>query len=227
MSVLNGKILIVDDEPSIRSFLTMGLEGRGFTVYACDDGLLATQIAQETDPDIIILDVMLPGLSGYDLCEILKTVTKASILMLSAKDTVEDRITGLDLGADDYMVKPFSFRELLSRINARLRERIPQAASQQIGPFLIQDESHQIFYHQEELALSPTEYALLRYFLANPMRVLSKSLILTKVWNYDFSGDDNIVEVYVRYLRDKLGDKERTLIRTIRNVGYRLDLDVS
>lgn len=143
--------------------------------------------------------------------------------MLTARDDIDDRVKGLDLGADDYMVKPFSFKELLSRINARLRNSFPDLNSKIIeGDFYIDDGAHEISYHDQLLELTPTEYNLLKYLLINNGLVLSKSTILEKVWGMDFDGDVNIVEVYIRYLRDKIGDKEHIIICTIRGVGYKV-----
>lgn len=223
------RVLIVDDEPNITSFLQMGLEEQGFQTDICHHGLQAVRQADTFHPDVVILDVMMPGMDGYEVCMQLKKKGNPVIIMLTAKDDIDDRVKGLDLGADDYVVKPFSFRELLSRIRARLRDA--QRTGMQVvtgtfeaGPFLVQDERHEISYRGKALVLSPTEYGLLRYFIVNRGIVLSKALILEKVWGYDFMGDENIVEVYVRYLREKLTDKERTLIRTIRGTGYRMDI---
>ena len=143
--------------------------------------------------------------------------------MLTAKDEIDDRVLGLDLGADDYMVKPFSFKELVARINARLRSRFPELADIiRVGDFSIDDGAHEIIYKDRLLLLSPTEYNLLKYLIVNNGLVLSKRIILEKVWGYDFNGEENIVEVYVAYLRDKLQDKEHCIIRTVRGVGYKV-----
>lgn len=154
-----------------------------------------------------------------------KSGLHASIIMLTAKDEVEDRVKGLTIGADDYVIKPFSFEELLARIAARLRNQFPALIGEvAIGPFRVNDKKKEILYHDQVLELSPTEYELLKYLVINHGIVLSKTTILDKVWGYDFGGEENIVEVYIRSLRDKLQDKEHRLIRTLRGAGYRVDI---
>lgn len=225
MALLNKKdinILIVDDEESITEFIKMGLEDEGYSVYTAYNGIDAVSKALEINPELIILDVMMPGMNGYEVCSKIKKTIKTSIIMLTAKDDIDDRVLGLNLGADDYMVKPFSFKELLARINARLRNSLPDTSKITIGNFSIDDGAHEISFNSKILNLSPTEYNLLKYLLTNNGLVLSKSVILEKVWGYDFNGEENIVEVYIRYLRDKLGDKNHNIIRTIRGVGYKV-----
>lgn len=225
MALLNKKdinILIVDDEESITEFIKMGLEDEGYSVHTAYNGIDAVSKALEINPELIILDVMMPGMNGYKVCSKIKKSIKTSIIMLTAKDDIDDRVLGLNLGADDYMVKPFSFKELLARINARLRSVLPDTSKITVGTFTINDGAHEISFNSEVLNLSPTEYNLLKYLLTNNGLVLSKSVILEKVWGYDFNGEENIVEVYIRYLRDKLGDKNHNIIRTIRGVGYKV-----
>lgn len=225
MALLNKKdinILIVDDEESITEFIKMGLEDEGYSVHTAYNGIDAVSKALEINPSLIILDVMMPGMNGYEVCSKIKKSIKTSIIMLTAKDDIDDRVLGLNLGADDYMIKPFSFKELLARINARLRNSLPDTSKITIGNFSINDGAHEIIFNSEILNLSPTEYNLLKYLLTNNGLVLSKSVILEKVWGYDFNGEENIVEVYIRYLRDKLGDKNHDIIRTIRGVGYKV-----
>lgn len=221
-------VLVVDDEENIINFLTMGLEAEGFKVYSADNGEKAVQMARVLNPDIVILDVMLPGMDGYEACQEIKKQVNTSVIMLTAREEVDDRIKGLDLGADDYMVKPFSYRELVSRIRARLRNRenllqVPQEVH--LGKFRINQDAHEITYKGKVLTLSLTEYELLKYLLENKGSVLSKTRILDNVWGYDFFGDDNIVEVYIRYLRNKLGDKEHKVILNIRGVGYKINVE--
>lgn len=218
-------ILVVDDEESIVEFIKMGLEVEGYTVHVAFNGFEAVSLARKLNPHIIILDIMLPGMDGYEVCSQIKKSIKASIIMLTARDDVDDRVKGLDLGADDYMVKPFSFKELIARINARLRNSFPELSDvNHIGGFSIDDGAHEITYHNKVLDLPPTQYNLLKYLLLNNGLVLSKSSILEKVWGYDFNGEENIVEVYIRYLRDKIGDKDHSIIRTVRGVGYKVVL---
>ncbi|MDR7319500.1 response regulator transcription factor [Brevibacillus nitrificans] len=219
------RILIVDDEPSILKFLSLGLKNEGFQVMTAEDGLSGVNAAQDYQPHIVILDVMMPGMDGYEVCKLLKHTGNVAIIMLTAKDEVEDRVRGLNLGADDYMSKPFSFQELLARIQARIRNQFPHMLEEvHVGPFRIDDRRKEIRYENRVLSLSTTEYELLKYMLANHGIVLSKATILDKVWGYDFGGQENIVEVYVRSLREKLDDREHQLIRTIRGAGYRIDL---
>ena len=216
-------ILIVDDEKSIVDFIKMGLEAEGYTVYSAYDGNEAIELAQKTNPHVIILDIMLPGMDGYEVCSRIKKLMKTSIIMLTARDEVDDKVRGLDTGADDYMAKPFSFKELLARINARIRNSFPELDDViNIGEFIIDDGAHEFTYCGKVLDLPPTQYNLLRFLLINNGMVLSKSLILEKVWGYDFNGEENIVEVYIRYLRDKIEDKEHNVIKTVRGVGYKM-----
>ncbi|NOW06258.1 response regulator transcription factor [Clostridium beijerinckii] len=216
-------ILIVDDEKSIVDFIKMGLEAEGYLVYEAYDGNQAIEIASKINPNIVILDIMLPGMDGYEVCSIIKKSIKTSVIMLTALDEVDDKVKGLDIGADDYMAKPFSFKELLARINARIRNSFPELSDiTNIGNFKVDDKAHEITYREKVLDLPPTQYNLLSFLLMNNGIALSKSLILEKVWGYDFNGEDNIVEVYIRYLRDKIGDKDHNIIKTVRGVGYKM-----
>jgi two-component system OmpR family response regulator len=219
------KILLVDDEPNILQFLELGLLNEGFDVRTAQDGMSALMLVQQFQPHVAILDIMMPGMDGFELCSKLKQTENVAIIMLTAKDEVDDRVKGLKLGADDYMVKPFSFEELLARIQARIRNQFPNLIGEvSIGPFRIDDRRKEISYENRILELSPTEHELLKFMVMNHGLVLSKTMILDKVWGYDFGGEENIVEVYIRSLRDKLSDKEHRLIRTLRGVGYRVDL---
>jgi two-component system OmpR family response regulator len=226
MQELKGiKILLVDDEPNILQFLEIGLQNEGFEVFTALDGLTAVTLARQNQPQIAILDVMMPGMNGFEVCRMLKKEGNIAIIMLTAKDEVEDRIKGLTLGADDYMIKPFSFEELLARVRARLRNQFPNLLAEVIlGPFRMDDRRKEISLDHRVLELSPTEYELLKFLVINHGLVLSKAVILDKVWGYDFGGEENIVEVYIRSLRDKLNDREHKLIRTLRGSGYRVDL---
>jgi two-component system, OmpR family, response regulator len=226
MKGLNGiKLMLVDDEPHILQFLELGLVNEGYEVKTVLDGMSAVTLAREYEPHVVVLDVMMPGMDGFEVCRMLKKESdNIAVIMLTAKDEVEDRVKGLTLGADDYLIKPFSFDELLARIGARLRNQFPSLTGDALGAFRIDDRRKEIVYQQQVLELSPTEYELLRYLVINHGIVLSKSKILDKVWGYDFGGEENIVEVYIRSLRDKLGDKEHRVIRTLRGSGYRIDL---
>lgn len=227
MSSFKGiKILLVDDEPNILQFLELGLMNEGFEVRTALDGEAALQDAAAFKPHVVILDVMMPGLSGFEVCHALRAIgDNIAVIMLTAKDEVEDRVKGLTLGADDYIVKPFRFSELLARIGARLRNQFPNLLGEAVyGPFRLDDRRKEIIYLEKVLELSPTEFELLRFIILNNGVVLSKALILDKVWGYQFGGEENIVEVYIRSLRDKLNDKDHRLIRTLRGSGYRLDL---
>lgn len=219
------RILVVDDEPNILQFLELGLQNEGFEVQCAGDGIAALAHLKQFQPQVVILDVMMPGMDGFEVCRLLKKSGNVAVIMLTARDEVDDRVKGLNLGADDYMVKPFSFEELLARIYARLRNQFPNLFGEVlIGPFRIDDRRKEIRYQNQVLELSPTEYELLKYLVLNQGMVLSKTRILDQVWGYDFGGEANIVEVYIRSLRDKLNDKEHQLIRTIRGLGYRVDL---
>jgi two-component system OmpR family response regulator len=226
MQKLKGiKILLVDDEPNILQFLELGLQNEGFEVKSAQDGISAITLLKEFQPHVAILDVMMPGMDGFEVCRMIKKTENVAVIMLTAKDEVDDRVKGLKLGADDYMVKPFSFEELLARIYARIRNQFPHLFGEVvIGPFQIDDRRKEIKLQNRVLELSPTEYELLKFMVLNHGLVLSKTMILDKVWGYDFGGEENIVEVYIRSLRDKLNDKDHQLIRTLRGSGYRVDL---
>lgn len=226
MQKLKGiKILLVDDEPNIVEFLELGLLNDGFEVKTAHDGMSAVTLAKQFQPHIVVLDVMMPGMDGFEVCRMLKKTENVAIIMLTAKDEVEDRVKGLTIGADDYMAKPFSFEELLARIQARIRNQFPNLMGEVIvGPFRMDDRRKEIQHDNQVLELSPTEYELLKFLILNQGLVLSKTMILDKVWGYEFVGDENIVEVYIRSLREKLNDKEHRLIRTLRGSGYRMDL---
>ena len=226
MQQLKGiKILLVDDEPNILQFLELGLKNEGFEVKSAQDGMSAIALLKDFQPHVAILDVMMPGMDGFEVCRMIKKTDNVAVIMLTAKDEVDDRVKGLTLGADDYMVKPFSFEELLARIYARVRNQFPHLFGEVvIGPFQIDERRKEIKLDSRALELSPTEYELLKFLVLNHGLVLSKSVILDKVWGYDFGGEENIVEVYIRSLRDKLNDKNHQLIRTLRGSGYRVDL---
>lgn len=229
METKNINVLVVDDEESILNFLKMGLEAEGFIVYCAEDGINAVNMARELKPDIIILDIMIPGINGYEACIEIKKFTDTPIIMLTARDDVDHRVKGLDIGADDYMSKPFSYRELVARIRARIRNNNKKSYLEEneinLGNFSVNQEAYEIKYKGNIIELSPTEYKLLKYLLDNKGIVLSKSKILDNVWGYDFYGDENVVEVYIRYLRNKIGDKNFKIIQTVRGAGYKVNID--
>jgi two-component system OmpR family response regulator len=217
------RILVVDDEPHIVSFLRMGLTYEGFAVAEAHDGPEALAQANQFKPHLVILDLMLPGMDGMQVAERLRRDPDVLIIMLTAKDQVDDRIAGLKIGADDYMVKPFSFEELLARIQAVTRRRMPSRNEiLRAGSIAIDQAQRIVTVDGKVIELTVKEYELLRLFLVNPRRVLPRQLILDRVWGYDFYGNENNVEVYVGYLRRKLGDRQHRLIETVRGVGYRL-----
>ncbi|MHB1654302.1 MAG: response regulator transcription factor [Desulfitobacteriaceae bacterium] len=222
---LNGfRILVADDDASIRQMLSLGLKQEGYTVETVENGESALSLIPRFNPHVVILDLMMPVMDGHELCLAIPDISQAAMIMLTAKKTTTDIVQGLRLGAHDYLVKPFHFVELLARIEVQLRIRFPDLSGKQtVGSFCLDDIHHVISYDDRPINLSPTEYKLLAYFLANPTQVLSKTAIINHVWGYDFNGEENVVEVYVRYLREKLEDKDHALIQTVRGAGYRLN----
>ena len=215
------KALVVDDEPNIVDFIKLGLSYEGFEVKTARDGPNGLALARDSNPDVIILDVMLPGMDGLEVCQRIRAQSDAGIVMLTARDELQDRIAGLDRGADDYVVKPFRFEELMARIRAVLRRR--GSTRQPVLTFAdlsLDQDTREVHRGEKLVELTPREYDLLKLFMFNQRQVLSKDTILERVWGYDFEGDANIVEVYVRYLREKLADIPPKLIQTVRGVGY-------
>ena len=214
------RILVVDDEPEVVSFLQRGLIYEGYTVDTAYDGQTALAIARDQPPDLVILDVMLPDIDGLEVCRRLRAASPdLPILMLTAKDAVPDRVAGLDAGADDYLVKPFAFDELMARIRALLRRAQPQQQTVlRFADLTLDTGLREAKRGGRTIKLTPKEYELLELFMRHPRQVLSRELIFDRVWGYDFSGESNVIEVYVRYLRRKLG--KPNLIQTVREVGY-------
>ena len=218
------RVLVVDDEESIRNVLRTGLRYENFEVAEAKDGDEALRIAGRFQPDLVILDLMLPGVDGYEVCRRLRGVPGLGIIMLTARDEVSDRVQGLDLGADDYLVKPFDFEELLSRMRAVLRRLKPPAAERiAAGPLELDLSSYEATLDGQVLALTAREFELLKLFMQHPRQVLSKKTILDRVWGTNFYGSENNVEVYVGYLRAKLAASRRELIETVRGLGYRFN----
>ncbi|MDR1603646.1 MAG: response regulator transcription factor [Gracilibacteraceae bacterium] len=217
------KILVVDDEESIRKMLELGLKQEGYDVNAAVNGSEALEKVRTWSPHVVVLDIMMPVMDGYDLCQGIQQISDAAMIMLTALDAATDVARGLRMGAHDYLAKPFHFDELLARIEVQIRNRFPDLSGRrQIGNFVLDEPRKSIFYQERELHLSPTEFKLLSYMLWNANQTLSKEKILLHIWGYDFEGDENIVEVYVRYLREKLRDLEHEVIRTARGRGYTL-----
>jgi two-component system OmpR family response regulator len=220
-----ARLLLVDDEDNLRSMLEAALRHSGFDVHPCANGRDALDAVGEVQPDLIVLDVMLPDLDGFDVCKrIRSTGDRTPVLFLTARDATEDKVRGLTLGGDDYLVKPFSLEELVARITAILRRAglDPTAQDLRCGDLAMDDDAHLVTKAGAEVSLSPTEYNLLRYLLLNKGRVVSKAQILDHVWDYDFGGDGGVVETYIGYLRKKLDGGDPRLIHTIRGIGYSL-----
>jgi two-component system OmpR family response regulator len=219
------RLLLVDDEDNLRSMLDAALRHLGFDVHPVASGREALEAVPKVRPDLIVLDVMLPDLDGFEVCRRLRSDgTKTPVLFLTAKDATEDKVRGLTLGGDDYLVKPFSLEELVARINAVLRRSGLMQADTTLSclDLVMDDDAHRVNRNGTTVALSPTEYNLLRYLLVNQGRVVSKAQILDHVWQYDFGGDGGVVETYIGYLRRKVDNVEPKLIQTIRGVGYSL-----
>ncbi|AFY41848.1 response regulator transcription factor [Nostoc sp. PCC 7107] len=217
-------ILLVEDEVKLARFIELELNYEGYQVSVAYDGLTALTAARELHPDLVILDWMLPGLSGLEICRRLRsTGDKVPVILLTAKDEVSDRVAGLDAGADDYVVKPFSVEELLARVRAHLR-RNQEADAADILEFedlSLNRRTREVYRGNRLIELTAKEFDLLDYLLSHPRQVITRDRILEEVWGYDFMGDSNIIEVYVRYLRLKLEiNQEKRLIQTVRGVGY-------
>jgi two-component system, OmpR family, response regulator len=222
-----AKLLVVDDEPNIVELLSMSLRYAGFEVAAATNGREAIDTAHSFRPDIVLLDVMLPDLDGFKVVQRLRGEgAKVPVIFLTARDATEDKLTGLTIGGDDYVTKPFSLEEVIARVRVVLRrvagERGLNAPATKLSfaDIEMDDESHEVWKAGKLVPLSPTEFELLRYFMQNIGRVLSKMQILDHVWNYDFGGDANVVESYVSYLRKKIDTTEPRLLHTLRGVGY-------
>jgi DNA-binding response OmpR family regulator len=216
-------ILIVEDEIKLAQFIELELKYEGYAVTVANDGLAGLTAARESHPDLIILDWMLPGISGLEVCRRLRqTGDRVPVILLTAKDEIGDRVAGLDAGADDYVVKPFSVEELLARVRAHLRRTQEEDADiLSFADLSLNRRTREVFRGDRMIELTAKEYDLLDYLIAHPRQVLTRDRILEQVWGYDFMGDSNIIEVYVRYLRLKLeADGEKRLIQTVRSVGY-------
>lgn len=230
------KILVVEDEESLNETLVYNLKRQGYEVESAMDGLTALDLARKTNPDLIILDIMLPGLDGMEITRILRKEANTPILILTAQGEEIDRVLGLELGADDYMPKPFSMRELIARVKAILRrvrldqddtasDVLPKSETLYFGNLVIDQKRHEVRLDDENLKIKPKEYDLLLFLVHNQGQALTRSVILERVWGWDFSGGTRTVDVHVRWLREKIepDPTNPTRIITVHGVGYRFD----
>ncbi len=225
MSTTRGRLLIADDEQTILDLLAASLRFAGFDVSTAADGRQALTKARKERPDAMVLDVMMPGIDGFDLVRRLRAEGhEAPVLFLTARDATEDKVRGLTVGGDDYVTKPFSLEEVIARLEALLRRAGKRATTLpsrlSVADIEMDEDRHEVRKAGQPVELTPTEFNLLRLFLANPDRVLSKDTILDRVWQYDFEGESGIVESYVSYLRRKVDTTEPRLLHTVRGFGY-------
>jgi two-component system, OmpR family, response regulator MprA len=216
-------VLIVEDEAEIAGFLRRGLTLEGFTAEVSADGNAAIAAARDRPPDLVVLDLMLPGIDGLEVARRIRSASDVPIIMLTARDAVPDRVAGLEAGADDYLIKPFAFEELIARIRVQLRrrQRDEHPAVLRYAGLTMDTAAHTTTVNGRRVELTAKEYELLELFMRNPQQVLTREVIYDRVWGYDFGGESNIIEVYVRYLRQKLeSQSEPRLIHTVRGVGY-------
>ena len=221
------RILTVDDEPSLTELLSMAMRYEGWEVATAGSGLDAVKAARDTRPDAIVLDMMLPDFNGLEVMRRIRTEQPdVPVIFLTAKDAVEDRIGGLTAGGDDYVTKPFSLEELIARLRGLLRRSgattVRPGSQLVVGDLVLDEDSHEVTRGGDEIQLTATEFELLRYLMRNPRRVLSKPQILDRVWNYDFGGQANVVELYISYLRKKIDANRTPMIHTLRGSGYML-----
>jgi two-component system response regulator ArlR len=216
------RILVVEDDKQISRVLKLELEHEGYQVEVAFDGLTGLEKALK-EPDLIVLDLMLPKLDGTEVCTRVRAKSRVPIIMLTAKDRVVDRVGGLDVGADDYLTKPFAIEELLARVRARLRERHPQPNTLSAKDLIMDRDRHEVRRGDKAISLTAKEYALLEYLLLHRNKVHTRDELFNGVWGSDFLGDSNLIDVYIRYLRGKVDDGfEDKLIHTVRGVGYTL-----
>ncbi|MEI7989080.1 MAG: response regulator transcription factor [Chloroflexota bacterium] len=219
---MSARILVIEDDEEILKFIRRGLAYEGYQVDTASDGPAGLNVARSTPPDLVVLDLMLPGIDGLEVCRRLRTGGSTPIIILTAKDTVNDRILGLDMGADDYMTKPFELDELLARIRALLRRLQPTKPQiLRYSDVALDTGTRQAMRSERMISLTAKEYELLELFLRHPRQVLTRDTIFDQVWGYDFGGESNIIEVYIRYLRQKLeSEGEKRLLHTVRGMGY-------
>jgi DNA-binding response OmpR family regulator len=230
----SGRVLVVEDDEGIREMLKYNLAAAGFTVQEAADGASGLRTARTSRPDLILLDLMLPGMSGFDFCRALRKSSRVPIIMITAKDSEVDKIVGLELGADDYITKPFSIREVLARVNSVLRRAQPEAnepksipEQDSIGTFSIDRAARRVILEGEEIKLTAREFDLLSYLLAFPNRVHTRDVLLENVWGREFNGDRKTVDVHIRWLREKFETRAPFEIVTVRGIGYRMDRKAS
>jgi two-component system OmpR family response regulator len=218
------RVLVVDDEPSLSELLMLALRYEGWDIRTAPDGTSALRIAKEFRPDAVVLDIMLPDMDGITVLRRMRgEVGDVPTLFLTAKDAVADRIAGLTAGGDDYVSKPFSLEEVVARLRGLVRRTAgPSSEGNRlvVGDLVLDEDTHEVFRGEELIKLTATEFELLRYLMRNPRRVLSKTQILDRVWNYDFGGQDNVVEIYICYLRKKIDAGRPRMIHTLRGAGY-------
>ena len=218
------RVLVVDDEENVSHLVSSALRFDGFETITADNGNSALAAVAEQDPDLLVLDVMMPGLDGFGLLNKLRAAgSQVPVIFLTARDGASDRVKGLRAGADDYVVKPFSVEELLARVHAVLRRSAPEASRDgvlTVADLELDENSHEVWRNGSEIHLTSTEFELLRYLMRNERVVLSKAQILDRVWKYDFQGQSNIVELYIGYLRKKIDTVDPKLIHTVRGAGY-------
>ena len=221
---MSERILVIEDEPKISSLIKRGLIYEGYDANVADNGEQGLELARESPPDLVILDLMLPGIDGFEVCRRLRTAGDVAILMLTARDNVNDKVRGLDAGADDYLTKPFAFNELNARVRALLRRRRPsEQAALRYADLTLDLGTREVTRGARKIDLTTREFDMLEMFMRHPRQVLTRDLIYERIWNYDFGGESNIIEVYIRYLRGKLeAGGEPRLIQTVRGVGYAL-----
>lgn len=221
-------ILVVEDEPTIVELLHIGLAYEGYQVAVAYNGHSGLEMAEKGDFDLLILDLMLPDLDGFKVCRRLRMrENNIPIIMLTARKDIADRVAGLDMGADDYITKPFSFEELVARVRAVLRRKgnVAEPTVLRVAGMVLDLETHEVRRDDKPIDLTPIEFALLELFMRHPRRVYTRDTLLNRVWGLDYDGDANVVDVHVSNLRRKLGDRSRQLIRTVYGLGYSLRLE--
>lgn len=224
--MVKQKVLIVDDEISIQELIRFNLEQAGFDTEVANDGIVTIEMFESYRPDLIVLDLMLPGKDGYDVCKEIRRTSNVPIIMLTAKETELERVLGLELGADDYITKPFSPLELVARIKAVLRRASGQETHDEneyrVGNIFLQVDTREVKVQDKNVDLTRKEFDLLHIFMQNVGKVLTREVLLQKVWGYEYEGETRTVDVHIRHLRRKLGPEGETRIETIHGVGYKL-----